>query len=142
MMSEVNKYELTDHNKDEKYDRQKTRTGNAHVGAGTGMAKMLKSLSGRRLRARNTFDPTLITKLERRQLAEGVRDDECGMQKMKSRTDSDSGKGRKFKFKTRLSQVSTAALAPRAAIKKWIDPENGEGNLGFYRHVILGGDDG
>jgi len=134
-MSEVN-------NKDEKVGTQKTRIGNVHVGASTSMAKMLKSLSERRLRARHSFDTNSITKSQRRQLAEGVRSDECGMQKMKSRTDSDSGKGRKFKFKTRLSHVSTAALAPRAAISKWMDPENGKGNLGFYRHVIVGGDDG
>ena len=55
---------------------------------------------------------------------------------MKSTTASGSGKGRKFKFKERLSQVSIVVLAPRAAINKWIDPENGKENLGFYRNVI------
>jgi len=133
---EVNKDKRADHNNNEEDGTMRTPTGSVHAGAGASIVKMFKSLSGRRLRARNNFDPNVITISERRQLAKDVCNDECGMQKMKSTTASGSGKGRKFKLKERLSQVSIAALAPRAAINKWIDPENGKENLGFYRNVI------
>jgi len=109
-------------------------------GTRVGIVKMFKSISGRRLRARNNLDSRFITRFERHQLAEDVRNNECGMQKMKSSTSSSSG--RRSKFKDRLSQLSTAALAPRTAVDKMIDPENGKENLGFYRKIILAEDDG
>lgn len=112
--------------------------------AGSGIGTIIKNFSERRLRARNNINPTLATQSQRQQLAEDVRNDECGMQKMKSDTSIGNNRGGKFKLKLkeRFSQLSTAVLAPKAAIDKMIDPDDGEENLGFYRHVVVLQEDG
>merc|ERR1740124_1381259 len=95
-------------------------------------------------RVRNNLNPTLMTKSQREQLEENVRNDDGGMRRMESDITTGNEKGGRFKLKLkeRFSQLSTAVLAPRAAIDKMIDPEDGEENLGFYRNVVVLREDG
>jgi len=110
----------------------------------SGIGTIFKNISERRLRARNNLNPTLMTKSQREQLEENVRNDDGGMRRMESDITTGNEKGGRFKLKLkeRFSQLSTAVLAPRAAIDKMIDPEDGEENLGFYRNVVVLREDG
>lgn len=101
--------------------------------AGAGVVNIVKGINVRRRRALNNINPTATTKRDIRKLADDVKND-SNMRRMRS-TISVNDKKFKLKLKERMNKISTAVLTPKATINKIIDPDEGDDNLGFYRHV-------
>jgi len=120
-----------------------TSNGMGEASQASGLVNMFKSFQQRRLRARTQIDPETLTEEEISKLHGDIRNEKSGMRPMNTKTiKGKDERNESDKIIEGIDNLKTAALAPGTFINKLIDPEDGEENLGFYRHVALTGDNG